>query len=104
MEEKMKEKKLEKAEMKESILTGEALALNDAELEGAAGGCWGPESEAALADFRYTKEILENRFKENENQDPEEILKKRLKENSNTVSRTDPFTRSGQDIPGRRVR
>lgn len=34
----MKEKKLEKAEMKESLLSGEALALNDAELEGAAGG------------------------------------------------------------------
>ena len=34
----MKEKILEKAEMKESLLSGEALALNDAELEGAAGG------------------------------------------------------------------
>ena len=84
----MKEKKLEKAEMKESILTGEALALNDAELEGAAGGCWSPESEAALADFRDTKEILEKRFKEN----------------SNTVSQKDPFTRPEPDIPGRRVR
>ena len=80
------------------------MALNDAELEGAAGGCWSPESEAALADFRDTKEILEKRFKENENQDAEEILKKRLKENSNTVSQKDPFTRPEPDIPGRRVR
>ena len=34
----MKEKAVEKVEMKESLLKGEALALNDAELEGAAGG------------------------------------------------------------------
>ncbi len=31
-------KAVEKVEMKESLLKGEALALNDAELEGAAGG------------------------------------------------------------------
>ncbi|NBH27577.1 hypothetical protein D3Z60_17755 [Lachnospiraceae bacterium] len=35
---KMKKKAVEKVEMKESLLKGEALALNDAELEGAAGG------------------------------------------------------------------
>ena len=35
---KMKKKAAEKVEMKESLLKGEALALNDAELEGAAGG------------------------------------------------------------------
>ena len=34
----MKKKAVEKVEMKESLLKGEALALNDAELEGAAGG------------------------------------------------------------------
>lgn len=35
---KMKKKAVEKVEMKESLLKGEALALNDAELECAAGG------------------------------------------------------------------
>ena len=35
---KMMKKAVEKVEMKESLLKGEALALNDAELEGAAGG------------------------------------------------------------------
>ena len=35
---KMKKKAAEKVEMKESLLKGEALALNDAELECAAGG------------------------------------------------------------------
>lgn len=34
----MKKKAVERVEMKESLLKGEALALNDAELEGAAGG------------------------------------------------------------------
>ena len=34
----MKKKAVEKVEMKESLLKGEALALKDAELEGAAGG------------------------------------------------------------------
>lgn len=34
----MKKKAVEKVEMKESLLKGEALALNDAELECAAGG------------------------------------------------------------------
>lgn len=34
----MKKKAVEKVEMKESLLKGEALVLNDAELEGAAGG------------------------------------------------------------------
>ena len=49
-------KKLEKAEMKESILTGEALALNDAELEGAVGGHSNSESEAIKAEMQ---ELLE---------------------------------------------
>ena len=58
MEEKMKEKKLEKAEMKESILTGEALALNDAELEGATGGISESEREAIYAEVRETLEKM----------------------------------------------
>ncbi len=52
----MKEKKLEKAEMKESILTGEALALNDAELEGATGGVSNSERGDGYA---YVLEVLE---------------------------------------------
>ena len=49
----MKEKKLEKAEMKESILTGEALALNDAELEGATGGCSNSERGDGLEEHAF---------------------------------------------------
>ena len=52
----MKEKKLEKAEMKESLLSGEALALNDAELEGAAGGVSNSERGDGYA---YVREVME---------------------------------------------
>ncbi|HBA48627.1 MAG TPA: hypothetical protein DCZ91_12685 [Lachnospiraceae bacterium] len=52
----MKEKKLEKAEMKESLLSGEALALNDAELDGVAGGLGmsqnTQEMEQVIQEFR----------------------------------------------------
>lgn len=51
----MKEKILEKAEMKESLLSGEALALNDAELEGAAGGISMSEIAAEM-EQRYAAE------------------------------------------------
>ena len=44
---KMKKKAVEKVEMKESLLKGEALALNDAELEGAAGGAMTFEEQFA---------------------------------------------------------
>lgn len=49
-------KAVEKVEMKESLLKGEALALNDAELEGAAGG-GGMTFEERFAENRLNPNI-----------------------------------------------
>ncbi len=59
----MKKKAVEKVEMKESLLKGEALALNDAELEGAAGGV-----DAAFEGM--TRLELDRRFIVDENSQP----------------------------------
>lgn len=69
----MKKKAVEKVEMKESLLKGEALALNDAELEGAAGGV-----DAAFEGM--TRLELDRRFIVDENSQPAQPITKEQEE------------------------
>ena len=58
----MKKKAVEKVEMKESLLKGEALALNDAELEGAAGGAMTFEEQFAANRLNGSWTPIEDRI------------------------------------------
>lgn len=90
----MKEKKLEKAEMKESLLSGEALALDDAELEGAAGGCSAYfEAEAKLPEMRELarKVIEENANRPDAETDPNNMEQPQMSVSDLVNERFEPW-------------